>query len=218
MKKFIFLLLLFTQNGLYAQIKNVTKNSKGIYFLRKLTNEKTTYVTPTNTPLHIFLQSNFDSAIIMHEWSSWFPFPDFKIIAKSKGRFYAFTYRHPYGKFSGGYSFPGGLTVKFMNEVNKFKYTMPDTNQYFLPQNISNKQIMQSWTEFTNSGVIKLNSNYQETVVEEDDGGNTTFYTITKDIIKLATFYSLYRNVDANKSNKLVTNAFKLRKAILKSF
>jgi len=151
-------------------------------------------VTEDPTPLHFFLQKNFDTTFIYNSYSSWFPFANYKIIARKKEQIFFFTYRQPYGKYAGGYSFPGGLEQRFMEEVRIFKSSNVDTNRFFLPIDTRNDIKQNAWQSI-NKIIWNLRQDPGKSSCSIDDAEQSDFFSITPDKI---CYYSYYYIEDIN--------------------
>lgn len=155
------------------------------------------------TPLHAFFKNNFDSTIIYYGWSSWNTAPNYLIISRKDNNTYYFTYTSPYRKMF-GYKIPGDLDVKFMLEQLKFENTPPDTNRYFLPVKIHHSVRNEFWTDVNAYNIWKLNDNIPEaTRCSVSDGGEDTYYLISKSGIKTMSFYEAKECSPININNQL---------------
>lgn len=145
------------------------------------------------TPLHAFLQQNFDSTVVFQSCSGSINSPDYLILAKYQGRPEFFTYRSPYRQALGHY-FPGRLQQKFAEEERRFRAAPPDTNRYLLPQLVGSATLGGSWRLLNPSGLWELRGDQQlpkaasRCVIE--DGEENTFYLITRKSIRVARFYA----------------------------
>jgi hypothetical protein len=128
-----------------------------------------------------------------HNWSSWYSAPNYLIVAKQKDKLYFFTYTSPYKNLRGRY-FPGNLSQKFMEEENKFKRTVPDTNSYLLSKNIVQATLSKSWNELQAANLWKLKDDKHilkstgNCMIE--DGTTSTFYLINKAGVKVLNYYA----------------------------
>lgn len=170
------------------------------------------------TPLHNFFKNNFDTTIIYNQWSSWYPYPNYYIIAKKDSSVYYFTYKSAYSKVQGRY-YPADLHRKFIKEEGNFKSTIPDTNRYFLPAYIhySNRKLY--WFQinsFNISNLKEANENIRGCEVYDD--GSDTYYLITKQGIKTKTFYAADFYENCKPGNINLIGEIKTRELILKIF
>lgn len=143
------------------------------------------------TPLHKFFQTNYDSTIIYHNWSSWYSAPNYIIIAKQKGNVYLFTYTSPYRKLQGR-PIPGDLKSLYLAEETKFQKTVPDANRYLLAQNLKQAELQNYWQQLKAQQLWNIKSNKGESANNcmVEDGDENTFYFISKNGIKIAEFYA----------------------------
>jgi hypothetical protein len=143
------------------------------------------------TPLHEFFQANYDSTIILHNWSSWYSAPNYVIMAKHKGKLYYFTYSSPYQQLLGA-PFPGNLSQKFRDEETKFNNTAPDTNRYFLSRRILQETLVKHWNELQTNKLWSLKddktnlTDLGKCMIE--DGTTSTFFLIDKAGIRISNF------------------------------
>ena len=91
------------------------------------------------TPLHYYLQANFDTTIILHDYSAWSYASNYSIISIRNGQMNAFTYKAPYTRFNGR-AMPRELADKFIKRQVAFDFTAPDTNAYFIPMFLRNME------------------------------------------------------------------------------
>ena len=167
------------------------------------------------TPLHKFFRNNFDSTIIYHQWSSWYPYPKYYIIAKKDSSVYYFTYKSGYFEIQGRY-YPAELHRKFIQEEVKFRLTTPDTNRYFLPVYIHSSNRHLYWTQINSFGVWNLNEvNSNFNGCEVRDEGSDTYYFITNQGIKVKTFYAADFYESCKPGNVNLINEIKTRNTIL---
>lgn len=143
--------------------------------------------TETN-PLTTFFQTNFDSTIIYHNWSSWNPLPNYCIIAKKENGIFLFTYRSPY-RPTFGHKFPSNLTEKFISEQQQFERTPVDTNRYFLPFQVELYDKRNTW-KYLNANRLWNLKNVDRTKKRcfTEDGLENTFYLITSGGKKILNF------------------------------
>ena len=145
------------------------------------------------TPLHEFFKANYDSTIIYHSWSNWYSAPNYMIVAKQKDKLYFFTYASPYKDLRGRY-FPGNLSQEFMEEENKFKTIVPDTNRYLLAKNILQSTLSKNWKELQAANLWKLKDD--KNIIKSsanciiEDGTTSTFYLMSKESVKVLNFYA----------------------------
>lgn len=170
-----------------------------------------------NTPLHRFLQNNFDTTIIYLQSSSHYPLANYKIMTKKAGFINFFTYQSPYYGYSEGRIVPGGLFEKFINESQRFKATLPDTNRYFLPTTMPYNVINDIW-HTVNAIVWNLESDTSKGNCYVDNDVETNYCLITKNNIKEIEFYSLTDKIKSCPPNTNRQNAANAREAILKTF
>lgn len=170
------------------------------------------------TPLHKFFANNFDSTIIYNQWSSWHPYPNYYIIAKKDSSVYYFTYKSPYSKVQGRY-YPADLHKNLIQDQGKFNSTVPDTNRYFLPVYIhySNRQLF--WSQINSFDVWNFKEvNENISGCQVDDDGSDTYYLITKQGVKVKTFYAADFYESCKPGNINLINEIKARNTILKIF
>lgn len=142
------------------------------------------------TPLHQFFQKHFDSTLIYHEFSSWSPYPNYHIVAKSKGSVFLFTYKNPYAAIRGR-NLPMELALHFYRSDDNFQAVKPDTNRYLLPfvpafhYNGPNR-----WEQLAQLRIWQLQPATQFTATcSVEDGSEIVFYRITKNDIQTIYFY-----------------------------
>jgi hypothetical protein len=149
---------------------------------------------PDEIPLFKYLQANFDSTVVMHGYSNWSYEPNYSIICKNDKGLAYFTYKNPFASFSAR-AYPKGLADKFIKLSLAYKATLPDTNQYFLP--VPQRAIYQSdlWQTIQKNDCWHIKddallgggcSTGSFTIM---DGGEYSFYLITKQGIKELYFY-----------------------------
>lgn len=150
------------------------------------------------TPLHLYLQTNFDSTIVLHSFSAWDGKPNYQIITKFNGRINTFTYQFPYPTLIGG-AMPKQLADKFLFRKFTFQSIPPDTNAYFIPymfrRKINEQQLnksldsLQLWTMRDDKS-----DGYGCPAKSCDiyDSGEYHVWLITKSEIKKLGFYDPY--------------------------
>lgn len=169
-------------------------------------------------PLQKFFRNNFDSSIIYHQWSSWYPYPKYYIIAKKDSSVYYFTYKSGYSEIQGRY-YPAELHRKFIQEEVNFRLTTPDTNRYFLPVYIHSSNTHLYWSQINSFDVWNLNEvNVNINGCEVRDEGSDTYYFITIQGIKVKTFYAADFYESCKPGNVNLINEIKTRNTILKIF
>lgn len=146
-------------------------------------------------PLLKYLQANFDSTVIMHVYSNWHYEPNYSIVCKNdkEGLAY-FTYKNPFTNFSAR-AYPKELVDKFINLAVSFKTTPPDTNRYLLP--VSQIAIYKNdlWQTIQKNDCwhikddVLLGGGCSTGKYGIYDGGEYSFYLITKQSIKELYFY-----------------------------
>lgn len=142
-----------------------------------------------NTPLHKFLQENFDSTIIYYSWSNWYSYPKYQIISKQGTSVYFFTYKSPY-QMIGGMA-PNVLAEKFVLEEMRFRQTPPDTNRYFLPKYVMAKDRDIHWKQVNDFDVWNVGKDkYEPGGCNVYDDGTDTFYLISKSGVKVLDYYA----------------------------
>ncbi|RPD49814.1 hypothetical protein DNI29_03185 [Hymenobacter sediminis] len=145
------------------------------------------------TPLHRFFQQNFDTTIVYQSGSSRNNSPNYLILAKYQDRLEFFTYTSPYRNTLGHY-FPGKLSHRFTKEENKFRATIPDTNQYLLPKRVTGEILSRNWRLlnppqlWTIQGDQQASKSTSKCVIE--DGDEHTLYLITRATIRAVHFYA----------------------------
>lgn len=167
-----------------------------------------------NTPLHQFLQANFDSTIIYYNWTGGAGyFPNYYILAKKDTHVFYFRYTSPYSRIQGR-GLPGSLAVKFANEHYKFGRTLPDTNQYFLPVYVHHSVINSNWVQVNSFGIWQLKSvDGANSICEVHDAAYDTYYLISKSGIKTLAYYGAddYEDCgpsDGNRQREIQTRNF----------
>ena len=175
-------------------------------------------INKDTTPLHKFFRNNFDSTIIYHQWSSWYPYPKYYIIAKKDSSVYYFTYKSPYSNVQGRY-YPADLHKRFGQEEGKFKSTVPDTNRYFLPFYIHYSNRPLHWSQINSFNIWNLKEvNENVNGCEVYDDGSDTYYLLTNQSVEVKTFYAADFYESCRGGNVNLINEIKTRNTILKIF
>ncbi|SDY21282.1 hypothetical protein [Hymenobacter psychrophilus] len=143
-------------------------------------------------PLYRFLQQHFDSTIVYQQQGSWNQGPNMLILSKKGQQVYFFTYRSPYQPTQGHY-IPGGLTQKFSKQEARFRAIQPDTNQYFLPQRVSEPVLKQTWKNLHPTQLWQVRNNDARSSDEEciiEDASTVTLWFLTRANSRTACFYA----------------------------
>lgn len=170
------------------------------------------------TPLHQFFKNNFDSTIIYFQWSSWNISPNYYILSKKDSNVYYFTYTSPYRKVK-GYNYPGNLDLKFITEDLIFEKTIPGTNRYLFPIQFYYSVRKKYWSEVNSDNLWNLTDRIPlSKKCDSEDGGEDTYYLITKSNIRLLSFYDadFFEECDSKNINR--ENEIKTRNFILNIF
>ncbi|UYZ64300.1 hypothetical protein [Hymenobacter weizhouensis] len=165
-----------------------------------------------------FFQANFDSTIIYHAWSSWYPHPNYYIVAKQGSQSYYFTYKSPYRESKGAH-IPGGLIRKFSSEETAFQHAKPDTNRYFLPFPIARQQSAVSWQQINSSAIWQAQEiiNPKNTCMI-DDASRDTFYLITRKNSRAISYYAAEECEQEDPTNLQRRRVIQTKRAILAVF
>jgi hypothetical protein len=143
-------------------------------------------------PLHLYLQENFDTTIIIHSYSAWDPGINYRIISVKNKKIHAFTYKDPLtGFLAWGYEgLPKDLGDKFLRRMAAFRMALPDTNTYFMPHRILSSK--KAWLKQSLDSLDLWSiATVKDCLEGGADGPEHTIWLIVKNKIKELYFYDL---------------------------
>lgn len=146
----------------------------------------------TEPALFRFFQRHFDSTLVYQISSNWYNAPYMLLLAKQGHNIYFFTYRSPYAATRGRF-IPGGLTQQFTKQEARFQTTIPDTNQYLLPQPVMSATLLQTWKTLNMKRLWKISNTDPRPAREQcivDDAATVTLHFLNRSGIRAASFYA----------------------------
>lgn len=165
-----------------------------------------------------FFQANFDSTIIYHAWSSWYPYPNYYILARQANQSYYFTYKNLYRESRGVYM-PGGLRRKFSREEITFQHAVPDTNRYFLAVPAGREQAAELWRKISALSIWQAQEiDDSKTTCVVDDGPQDTFYLITRTGSNTVSYYAAEQQEQCGPPNNQRQRIIRIAREIIHFF